>query len=86
MKEHIIIEKVANGLRRMDIVPDYLIFIRPDDWTFDRDMICGIPVLYTANIDFRPYSDEQCPFLPAWKDQRFEQIDFNDFARGYYEG
>jgi len=84
----IIIEKIAAGLRRMGKPPDYFVFIgTEEDW--DRSVVCGISVIYCPYqfLMFRPYSDEDCPFIPCWKNtEQKNEYDVYKFGKGYYEG
>ena len=82
-----IIEKVAAGLRRMKNKPDYLLFMQfhAQDWVWDFETICGIPVLYTDEFLHRD-DDRDCPFEPCFLKQRAYMSDIYDFRRGYEEG
>ena len=75
MNRQKIIEKVAAGLRRMVTPPTGLVFIDNSDYGWDDETICGLPVYHVSDIiTFRPWGDEDCPFLPFWK-----QCDENAF-------
>ncbi len=79
--------KVACGLRRMKIIPDFFIFLPQPDWTWDEKMILEIPVYHCSSltIRFAPYADTDCPFLPCNFKETIDDSSF-EFARGYYEG
>ena len=84
-----LINKVAAGLRRMDVKPDYLLF--NDSWgkdfTWDESTICGIPVLHCDGyLTWRPYSDEDCLFIPCFIGENGNNLKSTmDFCRGYYD-
>lgn len=81
------INRVASGLRKMDIKPDYLIFLDGiEDWTYDEKYLCGIPVLHTYKSINTGYSGENYIIHPAWIkeiDKEFEEV--IKFQRGFYE-
>ena len=79
--------KVAAGLRRMDNKPDFLLFIVQEEWVWDTEKICNIPVYHCSYpyINFKPYSDTECPFIPCWFKPVPTNGDLYNFARGYYE-
>jgi hypothetical protein len=81
------VEKIANGLRKTNNPPDYLVFIdRGDGVFFDRESILGIPVLYTGWINYCPCGEESY-FLPVWKDaEKHKENNMTYFERGYTEG
>lgn len=85
-----IIECTAAGLRKMGVRPDYLVCLDyeslSEDWIFDLDSICGIPVIhFSGYIEWKPYSDTNCPILPCWCDIEDHTRDCYNFGRGYYE-
>jgi len=83
-----IIEKVAAGLRKMDITPDYILFDNESLQTivWGEDTICGIPVLHTYLVrPNRGYSDHYYPFQPLFKKDIDLQNQTYLFQRGYYE-
>lgn len=83
-----IIENVARGLRRMDVKPDYFIFIEQEEWTWDEDDICGIPVIHAVEITsyYDSSMTESCPFIPCWKKEQSNIMRHNNsFHRGWDE-
>ena len=87
MNKRDIIERVASGLRKMDIKPDMFVYNNTDD-TWDDDDICGIPVMNSSN--FKLYAEGsltyECNFLPTWKrDYLTMWKDLDYFYKGYDE-
>lgn len=82
-----VVEKVAAGLRCMNEKPDYFVFIPNGAWTWDLSEILGIPVIHCRwqFLNFRPYSDIDCPFLPCWREEKECESTYQ-FGRGYCEG
>jgi len=89
MNKKEIIEKVAAGLRKMDIKPVAFIFNDYcQDWTYDDNEILGFPIFHSCFISLYESSIvDECPFLPLF-DKEFSNINYqiNLFTKGYDEG
>jgi hypothetical protein len=77
------IEAVASGLRKMERIPDYLLII--NDWEWDEDKICGVPVIKTYIVVNIGYSGLNYPVTPCFKDVTEENISIlvSLFQRGF---
>ena len=65
MNKKEIIEKVAAGLRKMDIKPVAFIFNDYcQDWTYDDNEILGFPIFHSCFISLYESSIvDECPFF-----------------------
>lgn len=86
MENRKIIDKVVAGLCKMDIKPDYFLFLPfyEDEWIWDEDEILQIPVIHTDEWLIRN-DDKDCPFYPCWKHkgEYSEQVTY--FRNAYSE-
>lgn len=75
--------KVAAGMRRMKIKPDFLLFIDDiEDWTYDELTIMGILVLHTPQL--MDMFGGNILFIPMWsKDHSGALADRKRFIEGY---
>jgi ribosomal protein S2 len=63
------IEATASGLRKMNYTPDYLLIIseRFNDWEWDEDTLCGIPVIKSYISANSGYSGHDYPVIPCFR-------------------
>lgn len=70
------IEKIAAGMRAMNVEPDaFTYFPEQDspDFTYDSAIILGVPVLRCAGrYCSYGYEDYGVPFVPVWKSQKYD--------------
>ena len=87
MEQYEIIERVAAGLRNMNKEPSALLFIDEDlGWTWDREDLCGIPVLHAIGLSCHWWgaNTENCPFVPVGKtDGEITHDDRKRFAEAW---
>jgi hypothetical protein len=86
MNKYELTNRVASGLRKMEVLPDYLIYICNDEYVYDEDTISNIPVIYTNNIISQSDSStiNELKFIPCWK-REFSTSEMNKFIIGYDE-
>lgn len=77
-------QKVAAGLRNMEITPDAFLFAPNNDEMFGNLSILGIPVFKSALI-INTTSDLDIPFIPMWLDDCDYTIQRAMFNSGYEE-
>ena len=78
-------ERIASGLRAMDISPDFLLYCgddHEDDINFKDDRICGIPILYSEYIH-NTMTDDDVPFMPIWDINVYYGAVRKQFNEGY---
>lgn len=67
-----IIERVAAGIRNMDVAPDAFLFSRNSEYDWNETEIIKIPVFFTDDFMLYHYNenigDPLCLFLPMWRD------------------
>jgi len=87
MKKREFIEATASGLRKMNYNPDYLLIIadRFNDWEWDEDTLCGIPVIKSHIVVNSGYSGHDYPVTPCFKDVSEKDISklVSWFQRGF---
>lgn len=71
-----LIEATASGLRKMNYTPDYLLIIadRFNDWEWDDEKLCGIPVIKGYISVNSGYSGHDYPITPCFKDVPEKEI------------
>jgi len=82
-----LINKVAAGLRKMDIKPDYLLFLKyhvNDDSVWDTPYISNVPIIHTDEW-LHSSDDKDCPFYPCWNQEGNHSGDVISFRRAYDE-
>lgn len=81
------IEATASGLRKMNYTPDYLLIIveRFQDWEWDEDTLCGIPIIKSYIVVNSGHSGHDYPVTPCFKDALEKDISkmVNWFQRGF---
>ncbi len=85
MEKREIIERVAAGLRKMNVKPDYLLYFDEKiDFAWDEETICGIPVLHSTNSVNSGYDGDDYFFHPIFKTET-KSMEVYYFQRGFKE-
>jgi hypothetical protein len=81
-----IIERVAAGLRKMDIAPDYFLCL---DECMDEGELLGIPLIFASPLLIHTSVEDsltvECPYIPVYKDRKDHSMDVHYFFDGYEE-